>query len=537
MTLNSEHSYVLRSLGSALARVISDVSGTLAQFMPMKSVFILAADEVPGFFPNVLVSAGTVITSLVLLAISGFLLSLSHSSRSLADFLQAESFQVTPPILGEAMDSEALRKNTLTVRSLSNFLLVAVLIVASALISVVFLLLSVAWSVASALVIAGLIRLNFTAPPYPHGWAQLQSKFEKWTRDSSLWAVVGAAIITLLFSDALLGLTGILLGAVLLRRLLQAAPDFLQTLITEPATGSRAGQSHLPSSLKPAQSPYQFVGSRVGARLLRESLEAEGCDENEWQIIGVPDGHQLSLQAVKKSYGVCVVWRVFLPSSQGLIQHEHALLQGFSDLLPLFGRPSSLQTFAGLPAYSLAFPEHEFASALTRFEGANSTQWQCEWELRCLESPEAQRRMSRHELADPNDFLRPHMLVALRLAGPHVEMLRNVEDRWEEIRRRFLEGPRVINFGGPVYPKNLIPLANGSFQPINLSNWRVGVLGDHWPDSGKFLDNFAQSVNRLPLSEKDLAEASFRSAVRGLSRALARHDFDSARAFAGRLQI
>lgn len=47
---------------------LSDISGLFATFLPMKSVFILAASDVPRFFPTVLVEGGPTVAALALVA-------------------------------------------------------------------------------------------------------------------------------------------------------------------------------------------------------------------------------------------------------------------------------------------------------------------------------------------------------------------------------------------------------------------------------------------------------------------------------------
>lgn len=515
---------------AGILTMIADITGTLAQFMPMKAVFILAIDDIPSFFPRVLVNAGPMWTGLALVVAAAILAVISKFSQELA-LTRSAPTETLPTAKNSRAQSEPSRgpMALLTVKEFAAFVLVFVLFIGSAVVSLTYALSITAWIVGSAVVLGIKIHRGSRKPPYPNGRVEFVAGFRQWMLDSALWSAVGGAILTLVIAFPPLGLTGILLGAVLLRRMQQVVPDMVTPLINH-FVGSRSdeqGQSE-PGNL--AQEPYAFLGTKTGTRLLVASLLEHNLEPTSWRVIGRADRAQMSLSATDKATGLPVILRVFAQDHERSLDHEYAL-RSHLDEPQLFHHSSMERAFvAGLPSLIIKYGSEATPAFDSPIDGKSAMRWQVEWEVACARSQALQKDLSEYVVDDPATFLLPELTIAEKINGPHQGPVRDVLSRFDQIRARYEDGPRVIHFWGPTSGTKLVRLSGDTFEPLNARRWAVGILGDQWSDSGEFAKILDETLSDSEDAQTIAANAAVRFRSKILSRALRARNMESVEA-------
>jgi hypothetical protein len=498
--------------------MVADITGTLAQFMPMKAVFILAADDIPSFFPAILVNAGPILTGLALVLAAALLGVISTFAKKLALTRSAvDEPYPTPQVSSGTSETGKRNSAPVTVKEFSAFVLIAFLFAGSAAVSLTFTLTIAAWVAGSAVVLAIKIHRGARKPPYPNGRVEFVSGFKKWMTDSALWAAVGAAIFTLVVDFPPLGLTGILLGAVLLRRMQQVVPDVVPLLITKFARQQDGNTLLSVSAL--TQAPYDFLATPVGNRLLTNSLHDLELNTDNWQVVGIPDNVQITLLTKCFTSGENVLLRIFASGQERSLEHEYALRTKLTDPTP-FHHTSAIQAFiAGLPAIVLTYPAEFTPNPDVAVTGDIALKWQIQWERQCVETVSLQNELADHVVADPKKSLLPLLVTAQGISGSHQEGVRQVIRNIDLLKEIFLTGPRCIHFGGPVRDVNLLRLGNEEMEPLDVRRWGVGLTGEHWSDSVKFPKYF-RDLNSPEHVEANISEVAVRFRTQALARAL-----------------
>ena len=481
--------------------MIADITGTLAQFMPMKAVFILAADDIPSFFPSILVNAGPILTGLALVLAAAVLAIISKFAKDLALTRSgANEPYPTPPSPSAASDPTTTNTAPITVKEFSAFVLIVVLFAGSAAVSLTFALTITAWIVGSAIVLAIKIHRGSRKPPFPNGRVEFVSGFKKWMADSALWAAVGAAIFTLVVDFPALGLTGILLGAVLLRRMQQVVPDVVPLLMARFAPPQDSPTPHIVTA--PTQAPYDFLATPVGNRLLTKSLVDLDLDSENWQVVGRPDNVQITLLTKNPNSGESVFLRIFASGQERSLEHEYALRSNLADPNPFHHKKVMKTMIAGLPAIMLAYSTDSTPNPAMAIDGKTAIKWQVEWEILCVESPSLQKDLAGYVVPDPKQFLLPLLITANGIRGTHQEPVSQLIDRFPTLRDHYIDGPRVIHFGGAVSNANMIALDETIIEPLDVRGWGVDLWGARWSDSEEFVNRLiAASDNHTHLTE------------------------------------
>lgn len=504
MNMHRPASIYRRGVFSGILTMVSDIAGTLAQFLPMKSVFILAADEIPIFFPPLLIEAGSILTALALVAAAAVMAVFSKVTKNLA-----LSFAVPSQILSASSgagyskpnsEDSSGGKGSVTVKELSSLILLAVLVGVSAAVSITLVLLVGLWVGVSAAILAMRVHRGARKPPYPNGRVEFDVRFKKWMTDSAVWAVVGAAIVTLIVAFPALGLTGILLGAVLLRRAQQAVPDVVPWVMARFSPVNESGTTHHELS-RPIFAPYDFLATKSGARLLKMSLKALNYGVDTWQVCAQPTKSQMTIACKHLESGTVDLIRLFPPNSERAREREWALRHDFQDFFPSCVESMSLETIAGMPAIILKFSKEHQPLLDDPVIPQEAMDWQLNWEIYCAESESVQQALADFEVPDPRDFLYPLLHTASRMNGPHTEPVRLLLENFDRLRSLYLEAPKVLSVGGPIPSQNLVRLSSGKIDIVNLVTWRVRLLGSQWGSSAKWMSELGKKVARQTASE------------------------------------
>ena len=502
---------------AGILTMIADITGTLAQFMPMKAVFILAADDIPSFFPGILVDAGPLLTGLALVLAAAALAIISKFAKDLALTRSGADEPYPSPTPSAVTNPATTDTAPLTVKEFSAIVLIVVLFAGSAVVSLTFALTITAWIAGSAIVLAIKIHQGSRKPPFPNGRVEFVSGFKKWMVDSALWAAVGAAIFTLVVDFPALGLTGILLGAVLLRRVQQVVPDVVPLLMTRLAPQD---DSPAPHSTTPTQAPYDFLATKVGNKLLTRSLHDLGLDSKSWRVVGRPDNVQITLHSRHLTTGEGVLLRLFAIGQERSLDHEYALRTNLSDPKPFHHTNATKVTIAGLQAIMLTYSTNATPDPATPVDAKAAMKWQISWEILCVESESLQEDLSGYVVPDPKDFLLPHLTTAREIKGDHQQQVAQLIDHFTPLQGRYTNGPRVIHFGGAVSEVNMIRFDNGAVEPVSVRAWGVGILGDQWGNSTNYRIFFPEVAGENT-TEAPMRDVNLRFHVRCLARALA----------------
>ena len=469
--------------------VTAELSGTIATFMPMKSVFILAADDIPSFFPAWLRATGTVGTALLLVVLAaGFGVLASAATKAIQRFDQANRPKGLPPRANwTPSDRRQFGPLWLTRQQAAKFVLVAVLLVVVTIVSPLFAGLIVAWVGASWIALAYRVHTRPRRAPYPNGQAEFTAVFRKWVDASSLWSSVGGAVITLLVAPPALGITGILLGAIFLQRAQRSTAD-LSPVLAPPA---RSANNQVPGGAAPGtqdalSAPFDFLSTPVGNRQLTSSLRQRGLIDVDWRVIGVPSATSLSIMIGPKPDGGYLLLRLFSALHEELLDHEVELreLEGYSGRLGLPATGMAKDTIAGLPAvvFNLGQLDSEWDRPIS---GDEAVGWQVSWEVETASDESLRSMIDRAPLTDYLELLLPLLARSVGLKGPHQASLSELESRFESLSDTTWGNIATLSLGFAARPADFIRVPHGKIAPLDLSAWKVDALGASWgkPDA------------------------------------------------------
>ena len=525
-TMNSTSDTLTRSrwnIASVFA-VVSDISGTLAQFMPMKSIFILAANELPSFFPRFLIELGTTITALVLIGVAAIFAVISAVTKKVADRLVERNASL--PTKPERRKRNGT-KPPLTFAEYESEILAVILLVGAAVVSQTFAGVVLAWLVAAGATLGIQIKRRPRRPPYHTAPLEFRDEFKKLVTKSSLWVTVGGALITLLIDFPASGVTGILLGAVLLQRFQKAVGELGLRLMRDkplPTSHQRRDYASPPAMVSdvPLQAPLDFLATPTGKTLLGQSLRLLDMDPVRWQVVGQPNRNQASLSSERSIGGETFILRLFATDRLEFRDRELEFRRLDAHLLPTRSISATGHTIAGLPGIIIRLP-HDIPPDRDRtVSGNDAIEWQCHWETRCLKTSD-QRKMAKHQnilakkkpIPDPNLFLLPHLNVLAQVNGPHQKAAKQTLRIFDLLRKRFLTGPTIYSIGGPISPLNLLPVKDGSLELLDLSNLELSLPGIAWSESPhfeKFITGNPETTQ--PLQSYALREALYRAKLK-----------------------
>jgi hypothetical protein len=518
---------------TALATV-SDISNTIAQFMPMKAIFILALDDLPSFFPQFLIDVGVTWTALILVGVAAIFAVIAALTKKFAGSI-AEPNDLYPEAAGSG--AKGKQHHRLTFQEFSSGILVIALLLVASLVSLTFTLSIIVWLLLVRAVMGQSIKNRPRRPPFHTVPLEFQAEFKKFVGRSNLWSTVAAALFTLVFAFPELGITGILIGAIALRRAQTAIGDLGLRLIRDKkpsySYARRPPHEEVPISTIPLSAPLDFVASPGGKRLLMESLKNLDLDYDRWRVVGQPNRNQMSMVAERSIGGDTVLLRIWATDRAEMRDLEFSLRNLSGDFSPFLSSQAISTTIAGLPGILVRYSRGAHPLPDAKTTGPEAIEWQILWETRCLTSSD-RRKIDRHlellehsrPLPDPNTFLLPHLQILAAINGDHRKATLQMIRVMSEIRDLFCSGTRLYSTGGAVSPTNLLRLRSGGLEPLDLSGLRVSAPGESWGESANFRNYVEESRESLPsLLVWDIQEAAFRAQVSALGRYASSRNF------------
>lgn len=474
--------------------VVSNVTGTFGAFMPLKAVFILAADSVPSIFPSFMVDAGPVVAALSLLAAGAIFLIVSGSAKKLAATLSpsSEKMPLSDRLIGQGAEI-ATRPERITLGEFANIGVAALMMVGTAYVSLTLVSLVVIWAAISATVLAFIILRRDRRPPYPTGRAEFAAEFKSWVALSSLWSTIGAAIVTLIFDYPELGLTGILLGFVMMDRMQKSLGELGRLLLPRRDSGEKTETATVTIPVAPLATgaPIDFLASPNGQRLFKLSLEKNGLSSSRWRLVGQPNRNQGSI-LVDDEAGHPVLLRVFAADRHDRHKREIDFRHSTLASSP-FPHSEAIDTvIAGLPAILVRFAPGYEPEPDRHIDQSEAGAWQIRWEVECITDDATQRLLQRVAVDDPADFALAHLNVLSVVKGPHQAATRDILRTFTQLRSLYLNGPRVYSLGAPISPKSFLPLGGGALEPLDCSVLSVTLHGATWGSPGIYHKAFAE---------------------------------------------
>lgn len=513
-----------RASTAVVLGIVADLSGTIATFMPMKSVFILAADEIPSFFPQFLIDAGPAATGVLLIALAGVFGVISAISRKRVNTLAPAN---TPIKSSHFQQKKAPHRESkgLELGEATALSLVAVLIIASAVISGLFVLLVLGWTIGSLIVLSIQIHRSVRRPPYATGAAEFSARFSKWTTNSALWSTVAAAIVTLLISPPALGLTGILLAAVLLARFQQTVAKLAPLVYEGRARATHAEDPLL--STKPANAvaqPAEFFSTVAGRRTLNHVFEHLHLNPHTWSLIGQPTNTQLSLIAQGTADNAWKIVRIFSHGREDLMGKELLLRRSANRLIVPGTFDLTTETIWGLPTIVLSGQKIDQSMIFTPPNQQQLFDYQISWELDVLRAGDFPESIDSVELETLSQTIRSGLHVLANLPGQHQEDTTTLLTRIDPLLEKLEISPLVLTTGGAISGLNIVQHEPGSFVALDLSGWKLLPFGWAWPENRKFVERVSFLAQERQIRASAVTSGLIIAKLAALFRALERKD-------------
>jgi hypothetical protein len=509
-----------RAINVVTLGVAADLSGTLATFMPMKSVFILAADEIPEFFPQFLIEAGPAATAVLLILLAAVFAGVSALAQKIVNTLAPPNTILNSSHFRNKKHRTENTKGLELVEAIA-LNLVAVLLVGTIILSSLFTFLILAWVIGSLVVLSIHIHRSVRRPPFATGAAEFSARFGKWVSRSTLWSTVAAAIVTLLISPPSLGMTGILLAAVLLARVQQSVAK-LAPLIYEGRARSTHADDPLLSS-KPVsaiRNPLEFLATVAGQRTANHLFDQLALDQQTWSLIGQPTNTQLSLVARGKLDGTWRIIRVFAHGRDDLMnkemelraRHDRGFLQAAWEANP--------HSIWGIPTIVLIGEDIDESAPFANPTQEQLFDLQISWELDSLLAQKVTNPGGSLDAATLAQEIRRGLHVMSKFPGPHEEATINLLTTIDPLLGTLRRSPYVFSTGGRISDRNVLQHTPGNFTILDLSTWQTLPFGWSWPVSKDFLDRVAVIGKEKGVSPDFLESGTLTSLLADLHKSL-----------------
>lgn len=522
---------------------VRDVSATIATFLPMKAILILASNSVPSFLPEVLVSAGATSASITLLVIAGFFGFLTKSLDYVRERLDRQGLERQMPNRGlieenrdEARNILAGRKNVAT-----QILSLLYLMIVSAL-SLLYAGITLGWAAASVGVIALKSRDLSGQTSFASGIDQALYEFSAWLQKSALWASVGIAIATLLVAPPSLGTTGILICAVLGRKLLIGLAETGRGgggMVSSGLLAEKGAKTQLlknrPRGAR-LQKPIDFLVSTPGLRIVKDEIRGLGFGSNDFVILDPAHGPTLTLVLGPGSEIQSLV-RLFDSRKESLRNREQARRSSkeFGDLFG--GAPSGATTFAGFPAIRVNLEAGDvLADPVATVTKSAAWKLQLAFEARNLLHP-PDKEQGFPSQASRGEELQTLFSRALAVPGRHRPVIQRLLKRSGEVVEIMHRVPTTLVPSSLFQPAHCYLSRSGRVLYLGGHSWTLGKFGSAWRPR-PILEEVRQEVER----ESDLENAaevaalgSFESRLTEVERLLSLHRYSEVRTAGSRL--
>lgn len=456
---------------------LSSIFSTFAMFLPMKSLLILASDDVPSFFPEVLTDQGTLGSALILLVAAGIF----SGASSLVDRVVEKIFETQ----GTAtVDRESADNFERGAESKATWLLVWTITLFLIFISWVFIALLALWVSTLAGFIWYRIKATGVTPPFTSGYHEFIDRVPFILRQTALWSTVSVAVFTLVVSEPRLGLTGILLATVFGRKLQVGLGRVLRAkslaLVNLQNYGDVRQVSNFALSSK--AHPLRYFATLEGLRTLGSFLSKRGLGATDFCIVGAPDKHSVAILAGMQTLQNPVLIRILRPTDKKEGIEELNFRNTLWPVTPYPTSEVSMGEIAGFPIVTVDMQKKGLAldGLVTRPSKFEVFQWLADLERECLESVgfQAQNRFafSSHWGTPVIDRLNRLSL----LPGIYQDRCQDLSRELVALSRELAGGPLVWVPRRELQPSDFCQLEDGGIALITHPGWSIGLLGENW---------------------------------------------------------
>lgn len=446
-------------------------------FLPMKSLLILASDDVPSFFPEVLTDQGTLGSSLILLASAGIF----SGASALVGLLVERIFESQRTAAPDRESADSFERGA---ELKATWLLIWIVTLFLAFISWVFIALLALW--VSMLVGFTWYRIKVTGatPPFTSGYHEFTDRVPFILNQTALWSTVSVAVFTLLVSEPRLGLTGILLAAVFGRKLQVGLGGVLRAKSFALLTLQNYGDTRQISdfALRSQTHPLRFFASLKGLKTLGSFLSRRALGATDFCIIGAPDKRSVAILAGMQKPEDLVLIRILRPTDKKEGIEELNFRNTIWPVTPYPTSEVSKGEIAGFPIVTIGMQKKGLAldALVTRPSKFEVFQWLADLETECLESVgfQAQNRFasSSHWGAPVIDRLNRLSL----LPGIYQDRCQDLSRELEALSRELAGGPLVWVPRRELQPSDFCQLEDGGIALITHPGWSIGLLGENW---------------------------------------------------------
>jgi len=462
-------------------QVISVIAVTVATFMPMKAILLLASDSVPSFFPETLVTGGPLAAAVTLLVASAVaavvtalinrFLATQRSDPSISGYDDAS-------LLPSDMQL-ATRRGAEQTDFTAEVLIVVIFGVGVLVLAPTFLTLTCLWLVV-VFIWARRSQQAEQADEYltsaDSDWPR---RYRKAVQQTMLPSTIVIALLTLLVSTPRLGATGALLAIVLARRFQLAVASVAGDLQARVTHSSRISVDSA-SPGKHADAPTVLI-DELTQRVHGEAFwhEASSClDRGEaFTVLGSAGGRQ-SITLVIRGFSADSqgYLRVFRRNAQR-VQFLECQFRSSRSPVSLFpGDACRAEEIAGFPVLRIHTPSRIVTGA--RPSRREVLDWYSRLKARCIDSSDFQEWAASRVREFPEDEFLYRLTTASLIPGCHLPEL-----------KQLVAGISALNDALRPRPLSWMPAANlnlssfaeredGDLSLLSPMGWSVGRVGD-----------------------------------------------------------
>ena len=508
--------------------VAGAVAGIVATFLPMKAILILSAGSVPTFFPQFLVSGAVGTTAVLMLIVAALFGAISWLAPKVREKLDQAG---TPSAVSGVASDWISQDYSLAMsrrETASGLTLLVALALVVGLVSLTFLLLSMVWTL--VIFWLALVRASRVSGVARRPFQEAGDLFVRWAKESSIWASVGIALLTLLIVPPSLGTTGILIAAIFGRRSLTAVSEvvtlYLSRLVITPEKPRLRQTGRATLAPRPGQTRaidhFSTVAGHIQLRTLAVSM---GFAAEDWRLIGDPGSAAMSI-AIGSGDSQHLV-RIFPPRLRSgrdmeLRRRLRRELHG-----PFEGGDSSELMVNGFPALMVNLSGRDCVHSAKTVSRAEATKFQIKLELTLADMRPADGGSLLFAESVEGE-IREGLEKFLRLPGSHRGVTASLLDILPVAIRLAGEAPLTLVPDGRLREKDFYKTKSGEIRYLGGHLWTLGKLGYNWARSQHYesllreeiLDSSSYSNRLIPL-------ARLNAAVGALGVGLKAFDFSS----------
>lgn len=517
-------------LVAILINVSSSILGTLATFLPMKSVLILGSNEVPSFFPRPVRELDPLWVALLLLIAAGIFSVLSslgeRSTRWLSTALPSSDIRRGHRIVSRR-----------TIRSGATTLFLLTVWALLLYISWIFAVLLILWMLAISGFAVVQEKASDDGRAYPPRPKEFRFGIAGKIKDTALWSSVLLAVLTLIVSEPRFGLTGILLSTVFVRKFQLSFSTLLNLRATDGDTrafGDRGPAARGASGNIGRLHPLSYFSTRQGLTALRKFLSSRGIGPDDFQILDSKSEDSLTIVAGNSSLPISMTYRILGRRKNAAAEDEFIFRTSDFFVSPYGPSEVSLKNLDGFPIIEIQsernMREHVSVAQLSQVD---IDSWVFTLEKRCLESQEFQ--FQNRSRADKN-YGKSLIDSLERLSvfpGEYQDDCRELVTALRVFSNEIGSGPFVWVPNRALKPSDFIGANHHELEMVAFPGWSLGLLGENW------IDSRLPSTNRFQglISDAEWDLARMRNDLLRLIRSLGCNDGDETSNSLGSLKL